>query len=670
MPIHFKSGGLRRKLLRSFLGLTVFGLVLLCISFIAIFWLRTSTNRLALQRAPGVEAALQARIGIQRSLAGLRGWVALGRGEFRDERRGAWVEDIQPAIARLHVLSRDWADVEDQKRLAGLDPLLADLKESQWWVEDVAQTEGNMSARVILRKRVEPIARTMLSTIDAMIDSGDVKQTIDERSTVLARLSGLQIARMSGDHMLSNFVLHGEGSWEVGFHQNLAVASKAIEQIASEAGALSGDQRRLFVILQQELPWYAHFAKESMAARNSERWNAAQYLMTTETIPLSEEVIARLNALSTNQIESLQREAAYVDLVGQSAVFASIGLIAGMAVIAGLMSSFRARQITQPLSNLSEATRELAAGRLRDDLSVTTDDELGSLTHAFNQMRAALQKSEAALKEKSNALEQLSNQLAKYLSPQVYDSIFSGRQEVTIASRRKKLTVFFSDIVGFTETTDNLEAEELSNLLNHYLTEMSKIALEYGATIDKYIGDAMLLFFGDPESKGAKEDAKSCVMMAIAMQSRMRELEQEWRDRGLERPFRVRIGIATGFCTVGNFGSQDRMDYTIIGNQVNLAARLESSAEPGAILIAHETHSLAKDVILAEEQPPLTVKGFDKPIHCYKVVGIYDDLAEEGRIVRHQKHGIQVFVDPDKLTGDDRGEAIEALKDALAKLED
>ncbi len=99
IPVHFKSGGLRRKLLRSFLGLTVFGLVLLCTSLIAIFWLRTSANRLALQHAPGVEAALQARIGIQRSLAGLRGWVALGHREFREERRAAWVEDIQPAIA-------------------------------------------------------------------------------------------------------------------------------------------------------------------------------------------------------------------------------------------------------------------------------------------------------------------------------------------------------------------------------------------------------------------------------------------------------------------------------------------------------------------------------------------------------------------------------------------
>ncbi len=109
------------------------------------------------------------------------------------------------------------------------------------------------------------------------------------------------------------------------------------------------------------------------------------------------------------------------------------------------------------------------------------------------------------------------------------------------------------------------------------LTEMSKIALEYGATIDKYIGDAILAFFGDPESKGVKEDATACVEMAIAMQRRMRELQSQWLDSGLGKPFQLRIGINTGYCTVGNFGSEDRMDYTIIGNEVNLASRLESS---------------------------------------------------------------------------------------------
>jgi class 3 adenylate cyclase len=353
----------------------------------------------------------------------------------------------------------------------------------------------------------------------------------------------------------------------------------------------------------------------------------------------------------------------------------------GVMVAGVLISIWMARRETAPLLTITGAAEALEEDRFNpEELDAVSqrNDELGRLASVFQNMarevlarkdhldRLVRERTED-LQTKNRMLESLSTKLSKYLAPQVYSSIFAGEQNVELASKRKKLTVFFSDIVGFTETTDNLEAEELSNLLNHYLTEMSKIALEYGATIDKYIGDAILLFFGDPESKGAKEDAKSCVMMAIAMQRRMRELEHEWRDRGLERPFRVRIGIATGFCTVGNFGSQDRMDYTIIGNQVNLAARLESSAEPGTILIANETHSLAKDVILAEEQPPLTVKGFDKPIHCYKVEGILDDLAGEGKVIHKERDGVRVLVD---LTKQDKSVAIRTIREVLSQLED
>jgi len=267
--------------------------------------------------------------------------------------------------------------------------------------------------------------------------------------------------------------------------------------------------------------------------------------------------------------------------------------------------------------------------------------------------------------EKNRMLESLSNQLSKYLSPQVYASIFSGEQSVEIASKRKKLTVFFSDIADFAGTTDSLESEELTNLLNHYLTEMSKIALDFGATIDKYVGDAIIAFFGDPETRGVKEDARACVNMAIAMQRRMRELQSEWLDMGLEQPFEVRIGINTGFCTVGNFGSAERMDYTIIGNEVNLAARLESLAEVGGILMAHETHALVKDTVMAEEGDTLTVKGFAKPVRTYSVVGLYDSLAAQGRIIRKEQDGLHILLDLDKQ---DRASAIEAVEDVLSQL--
>ena len=243
---------------------------------------------------------------------------------------------------------------------------------------------------------------------------------------------------------------------------------------------------------------------------------------------------------------------------------------------------------------------------------------------------------ERELADKTATLEQLSGRLAKYLSPQVYDSIFSGRQDVKVASQRKKLTVFFSDIEDFTETTESLESEELTSLLNHYLTEMSKIALAHGATIDKYVGDAMMMFFGDPESRGVRQDALACVRMAIAMQQRMAELQTEWLDQGLERPFRMRIGINTGYCTVGNFGSDERMDYTIIGNEVNLAARLQAHAAPAGILLAHETHALVKNEIKAEQQEAIRLKGLRDPVQVYKVAIPEAPIASVEELVRRR----------------------------------
>jgi len=213
-----------------------------------------------------------------------------------------------------------------------------------------------------------------------------------------------------------------------------------------------------------------------------------------------------------------------------------------------------------------------------------------------------------------------------------------------------------------------LESEELTGLLNHYLTEMSKIALDQGATIDKYVGDSVMAFFGDPESRGAINDATACVQMAVRMQKRMRELQSEWRDMGLENPFQLRIGINTGFCTVGNFGSEDRMDYTIIGGEVNLASRLESACEPGGILLSHETYSLVKDVVQGEEQEPITVKGLTKPVRTYRVVDTYEVLEQEGKIVRHDKDAFKVFVDLERLKDGERSEAVSAVKELLARL--
>jgi class 3 adenylate cyclase/PAS domain-containing protein len=280
-----------------------------------------------------------------------------------------------------------------------------------------------------------------------------------------------------------------------------------------------------------------------------------------------------------------------------------------------------------------------------------------------------LKQREDELQEKSKSMEQLSSQIAKYLSPQIYESISTGKREVKVASHRRKLSIFFSDIAGFTETAEQLESEELTKLLNHYLTEMSAIALAHGATIDKYVGDAIVIFFGDPETRGVKEDALTCVKMAIAMREKMVELQGTWRESGIANPLRCRIGINTGFCTVGNFGSAARMDYTIIGSGVNLASRLESASAPGEILISYETYALVKDEILCSKFGEITVKGISHPVETYKVVDTYEKLGREREVIHDEFPNYSLTIKLEALSADERSRAVASLSRALDKLD-
>jgi adenylate cyclase len=191
---------------------------------------------------------------------------------------------------------------------------------------------------------------------------------------------------------------------------------------------------------------------------------------------------------------------------------------------------------------------------------------------------------------------------------------------------------------------------------------MSKIALQYGATIDKYVGDAIVMFFGDPATLGVKEDALACVQMAVAMQQRVGELAQEWRAGGIE-PLRCRIGVHTGYCTVGNFGSEDRMDYTMVGGTVNLASRLEHEAPPGGVLISLETYAHVKDHVRCEERGPVQVKGIAQPVATYLVIGLKDDREPAG--TAH----LRLELDADRMSDDERKAAADALRRALGLLE-
>ncbi|NAR57142.1 adenylate/guanylate cyclase domain-containing protein [Acinetobacter haemolyticus] len=211
------------------------------------------------------------------------------------------------------------------------------------------------------------------------------------------------------------------------------------------------------------------------------------------------------------------------------------------------------------------------------------------------------------------------NQLSRYAPLQLWQSIMRGEAEAKIEYKRKKLTIFFSDIQGFTELSETLIPDDLAFLLNDYLSHMTEIAKQYEATVDKFMGDAILIFFGDPNSQGSEQDAKSCVEMAIAMRQQMKLLRERWKKMGYPA-LHIRMGISTGYCHVGNYGASHRMAYTIVGRDVNLAARLQSAAEVDEILIADDTHQLIKNEFLCVPKVPIYLKGIQGPVKTWQVM--------------------------------------------------
>ena len=315
-----------------------------------------------------------------------------------------------------------------------------------------------------------------------------------------------------------------------------------------------------------------------------------------------------------------------------------IGILANQAAIA-LQHARLFQREQQRLKELNEAHKELA------DLNSNLEQKV---------------------EERTAELMELSAKLSRYFSPQVYDSIFSGKLDVSIQTQRKPLTVFFSDLQGFTELTERLEPEVLTELLTHYLTEMSKIAIRWGGTIDKFIGDAILVFFGDPVTKGNKEDAVACVLMALEMLDKIESIREFWRDRGVARPLNVRMGVHTGVCTVGNFGSEDRLDYTVIGNGVNLASRLESNSEPNQILISEDTYLLVKEQVQCKQKETITVKGISHPIQTFQVINLHHSKDSDNKPLEHKIPGLSLTLDPSGL--EDHETARQLLSAALKRI--
>lgn len=273
---------------------------------------------------------------------------------------------------------------------------------------------------------------------------------------------------------------------------------------------------------------------------------------------------------------------------------------------------------------------------------------------------------EEKLTKTNAALSSLTRNLARFVPETVVDALMKSGDEQLAGTERRQLTVFFSDIVGFTGMTEQLEPEQLSKLLMDYFSEMNRLCARWGGTLDQFIGDAIVIFFGAPRSKGAQADARNAVGMALEMQERLASLRVKWAEEGLSPPLHVRMGLATGFATVGNFGSDSRLHYTAIGNAVNAAARIQALADKDSILIDADTQALVQDNLSCVTRDTVTLRGRQHPVQLYEVTGDQSQRAHD--FIIGSSDGFRLFLDSAVLS--DRQAALSLLREAVRQIEE
>jgi len=272
---------------------------------------------------------------------------------------------------------------------------------------------------------------------------------------------------------------------------------------------------------------------------------------------------------------------------------------------------------------------------------------------------------EDRLMQANQKLTTLTANLSRFVPKTVVDRLLDPTGEQIGRKERRELTVFFSDIVGFTRMTERMEPEPLSSLLVDYFSEMSRLCEQWGGTLDQFIGDAIVIFFGAPESRGVDSDARNAVGMAVEMQERLGLLRTKWADCGYPIPLHVRMGLATGYATVGNFGSDRRMHYTAIGNAVNEAARIQSLCPPDRVYVGSDTHLRVRDFYSTTARDRVQLKGQQQPVQLYEINPGQRQRAPD--LIVGSGDGYRIFVDFDIVS--DRQSALALLKQAVEQLE-
>jgi signal transduction histidine kinase len=396
---------LKHQLLLSHLSVALVGLVMLGIALIATFDLRSRVILLANESGPQAQASFQLLTGVRHSIASLRGWATLGDRRFLASWQSAWREEIQPALDQLMINCQRLRKPNCiPQRLEELQALLADLQESQWWVQDIVRAPGNEPARVVYALDVEPRAAALHSLLAALFQEEMQVADGPERKALLGQLAEIQDV-FAAAHLLLREILGANGlSFENQFQDTL-------EQVRSQVGRIEAnplptpEQHQQIKLLQNELTAFTDFSQELIRLRQSAQWNIAMNTMALETEPLAERVMALVAPMATLARARLEQEILATQAASAITVWNLILMIGGMLLVAYALSRKHAEAIALPIATLAQATRQLASGSLHADIPIDGGDELGELARSFNLMRASMQQSQEKLRETNALLE-------------------------------------------------------------------------------------------------------------------------------------------------------------------------------------------------------------------------------------------------------------------------
>ncbi|MGB9735449.1 MAG: adenylate/guanylate cyclase domain-containing protein [bacterium] len=276
-------------------------------------------------------------------------------------------------------------------------------------------------------------------------------------------------------------------------------------------------------------------------------------------------------------------------------------------ILLGMMASFGlSMNITKPIYKIVNAMKKVEQGDLNQHVDVKTRDEIQVLASSFNFMVEGL-------KER----EHIKHTFKRYVSEHVAERLIKEK-EASITGERKIATILFQDIRGFTSMSEQMPPEEVVAILNEYFTAMVDVIFNYEGTLDKYIGDAIMAVFGTPYAH--IDDPLRAVKTAIDLQRALNNLNSRWEKEGKNRHLSVGCGIATGPVVAGSIGSEKRLEYTVIGDTVNLASRIEGLTKGGQILICENTYKAVKNDISIKPLDMVYVKGKKEPQQIYEVL--------------------------------------------------